>query len=95
MSFRGLNAPFFLVLDNIPITWWLSGKESCQCRRCGFDPWSGRSTGEGNGNPLQYSCLEDPMNQGVWQAIHGILKESRDLVTKQQQQQIFHCSDVP
>ena len=51
----------------------------------------------GQEDPLQYSCLEDPMNQGAWQAIHGILKESHDLVTKQQQQQqqIFHCSDVP
>ena len=29
-------------------------------------PGSGRSLGEGNGNPLQYSCLENPMNEGVW-----------------------------
>ena len=28
----------------------------------GFDPWVGRSSGEGNGNPLQYSCLENPMD---------------------------------
>ena len=36
------------------LPWWLSGRESaCQCRRCGYDPWSGRSPGEGNGNPLQ------------------------------------------
>ena len=42
------------------LPWWLSGKESaCQCRRqCpGSIPGSGRSLGEGNGNPLQYSCM--------------------------------------
>ena len=48
---------------------WLSGKESaCQCRRHGFDSWSGRSPGGGNGNPLQDSCLENPMDRGAWQA---------------------------
>ena len=36
---------------------------------------SERSTGEGNGKPLQYSCLENPMNEGSWQAtIHGVTK---------------------
>ena len=36
---------------------------------------SGRSPGEGNGNPLQYSCLENPINGGAWQAIvHGVTK---------------------
>ena len=32
-------------------------------------PGSGRSPGEGNGNPLQYSCLENPMDRGAWRAI--------------------------
>ena len=37
---------------------------------------SGRSLGEGNGNPLQYSCLENSMDRGPWQAIvHGVIKE--------------------
>ena len=37
---------------------------------------SGRSPGEGNGNPLQYSCLENSMDRGAWQAIvHGVMKE--------------------
>ena len=36
---------------------------------------SQRETGEGNGNPLQYSCLENPMDGGVWQAaVHGVAK---------------------
>ena len=35
------------------------------------------SPGEGNGNPLQYSCLENPMDRGAWQAtVHGVAKES-------------------
>ena len=32
----------------------------------GSTPWSGRSPGEGKGNPLQYSCLENPMDGGAW-----------------------------
>ena len=39
--------------------------------------------GEGNGNPLQYSCLENPMNSGTWQAIvHRIARVRHDLATK-------------
>ena len=38
-------------------------------RDAGSIPGLGRSPGEGNGNPLQYSCLENPMVRGVWQAI--------------------------
>ena len=43
----------------------------------GSIPESGISPGEGNGNPLQYSCLENPMDRGAWQAAaHGVTKES-------------------
>ena len=39
----------------------------------GLIPGLGRSPGEGNDNPLQYSCLEDPMDRGSWQAMaHGV-----------------------
>ena len=39
--------------------------------------------GEGNGNPLQYSCLENPMDRGAWQAtVHRITRVGHDLVTK-------------
>ena len=41
----------------------------------GSIPGLGRSSGEGNGNPLQYSCLENPMDGGAWWAkVHGVTK---------------------
>ena len=44
-------------------------------RNAGLIPVSGRSPGEGNGNPLWYSCLENPMDRGAWQAtVHRVLK---------------------
>ena len=44
-------------------------------RDTGLIPVSGRSPGGGHGNPLQYSCLENPMNRGAWQAaVHGFTK---------------------
>ena len=48
---------------HIGFPWWLSGKEStCQAGDKGLIPVSGRFPGEGNSNPLQYSCLENPMD---------------------------------
>ena len=68
---------------------WLSGKEStCQAEDMGLTPRWGRSPGEGNVNPLQYSCLGNPIDRRVWRAtIHGVARESvgHDLRTKQQQ----------
>ena len=41
----------------------------------GSIPGTGRSPGEGNGNPLQYSCLENPVDGGAWWAtVHGVAK---------------------
>ena len=46
-------------------------------RNVGLIPGLGRSPGEENGNSLQYSCLDNPMNRGAWQApVHKGLKES-------------------
>ena len=46
-------------------------------------PGSGRSPGVGNVNLLQYSCLENPMDRGAWQAtVHGVTRVGHDLVTK-------------
>ena len=48
-------------------------------------PGSGRSLREGNGNPFQYSCLENPMDRGAWQAtVHGISKSQTRLETNTQ-----------
>ena len=55
-----------------------AGKESvCNVGELGLIPGLRRSPGEGNGNPLQYSCLENPMDRGTWWAtVHGVAKES-------------------
>ena len=51
-------------LRRLGLARWLSGKESaCQCRRYRFDPWSRKIPREGNGNPLQYSSLENLMDR--------------------------------
>ena len=52
------------------------GKASaCSAGDPGLIPRSGRSPGEGNGNPLQYSCLENPMDREAWYTtVHGIAK---------------------
>ena len=45
----------------------------------GSIPGSGRSPGEGNNNPLQYSCLENPIDRGAWWAtVHGVAKSPYD-----------------
>ena len=53
-----------------------AGKESsCNAGEGDSIPGSGRSPGEGNGNPLQYSCLENPTDGRAWQAtVHGVTK---------------------
>ena len=57
------------------------GKESaCNAGDLGSIPGSERSPGGGNGNPLQYSCLENPMNRGAWWApVHGFTKSQTRL----------------
>ena len=48
---------------------------ACNAGDLGLIPGSGRSPGEGNGNPLQYSCLENPMDGRAWWAtVHGVAK---------------------
>jgi len=59
---------FVLTYAHLP--WWLRGKASaCNAGDLDLIPGSGRSPGEGNGNPLQYSCWEI-----LWATIHGIAK---------------------
>ena len=65
---------------------------TCQTRDVGSIPRLGRSPGEGNGNPLQYSCLENPMDRGSWQTLQSmeLQRIGYNLVTKQQQHMAFH-----
>ena len=60
------------------------GQESaCNAGDLGSTPGLGRSPREGNVNPLQYSCLKNPMDRGAWQATdHGITRVGHDLATK-------------
>ena len=58
------------------LPWRLSGKESTRSAEVSSPCELGRSPGEGNGYPLQYSCLENPRDWGVWQAtVHGVTKD--------------------
>ena len=67
------------------------GKSSaCNAGDPGSIPGSGISPGEGNGNPLQYSCLENPMDRGAWWAtVHGITGVGHDLATKPPNHQTY------
>ena len=67
---------------------WSSGKESTyNAEDAGLIPGSGRSSGEGNGNPLQDSCLANPMDREAWRATAtGSQRVGHNLATKQQQQ---------
>ena len=83
------------LLKDMPVTAcglprWLSGKEAtCQCRRCRFDPCIGKIPGGGNGNPLQYSCLDNPMDRGTWQVTVHKTTKKRKLVRKSSHSSLF------
>jgi len=74
-SFKLNTVSFFYTL-NWGFPSGSDGKEStCNAGYPGSIPGVGRSPGEGNGNPLQYSCLENPMDRGAWQAaVYGVTK---------------------
>ena len=57
-----------------------SKESACNAGDPGSIPGLGRSPGEGNDNLLQYSCLENPMDRGAWQAtVHGVAKSQTRL----------------
>ena len=68
------------ILHSIRLPWWLSWLKNPRAkagdaRDAGSISGSGRSPGEGNGNPLQNSCLENSMDRGAWQAtVRGAAK---------------------
>ena len=68
ISFRHMGFPGGTVVKN-------PTPSAGDARDFGSIPRSGRSPGEGNGNPLQYSCLENSMDRGAWWAtVHGVTK---------------------
>ena len=81
-------------LDGFPCS--SVGKESaCSAGDPGSFPGLGRSPGEGNGNSLQYSCLENPMERGVWQAtVHAVTRVKHDLATKPPQPYLWFYSFI-
>ena len=70
-----------MLIYHTGIPWWPSSKEyACSAEDAGLIPGSGRSPGEGNGNPLQYSCLGNPMDIGACLAtVHGVAKRQTRL----------------
>jgi len=66
------------------LLWWLSGEEATyQAGDTGLILGSERSPGEGNGNPLQYSCLGNPMDsRAYWATVHRVARVRHDLATK-------------
>ena len=81
MSLQKALFHFFLWLSNSPL--WVSQVAQVvkglpdKAEDAGLIPGSGRSPGEGKSNPLQYSCLGNPMDRGAWQVtVHGVTKES-------------------
>ena len=67
-STGNLGLQVVLVVKNLPVN-------AGDIREVGLIPGSGRSPGGGHGNPLQYSCLENPMDRGAWKAIQSIASQ--------------------
>ena len=87
MEYRSISSTFkdnslkwasqvVLVLKNLPAS-------AGDIRDVGLIPGSGRSPGGGNGNPLQYSCLENSMDRGAWWAPWGYKRVGHSLMTEQ------------
>ena len=77
----GVHKYMCLCLERIDFPGDLDGKESaCNAGYLGSIPGSGRSPGKGNGNSLQYSCLDNSPYRGAWQAtVHGVTKSQTHL----------------
>ena len=76
LSFLNWNSNWMVPCCHFGLLRWLSGKEMpASAGEAGLTPGWGRSLGEGNGNPLQYSCLGNPKDRGAWQAtVHGVVR---------------------
>ena len=92
--FSIVAAPIYIPTNRAGFPDGSDGKESaCNVRYPDLNSKSERSPGEGNGNPLQYSWLEDPMDRGAWWAtVHGVAKSQTWLSNSHTHQQ---CKRVP
>ena len=71
--YKGIDLPGGAVVKNLPANAGDTGD-------VGLIPGLGRSSGEGHGNPLQYSCLKNSMDGGAWYAtVHGVAKSQTGL----------------
>ena len=76
-----LSLPFCSI--RAPMAQSVKNQPAMQETACHSIPGSGRSTGGGNGNPLQYSCLGNPMDRKAWRtAVPGVARVQHDLATK-------------
>ena len=68
---------------------------SANAGNTGSIPGLGRSSGGGNGNPLQYSCLENSMDRGAWQTtVHGVTKSWTWQITEHAHTRVMRCMDM-
>ena len=86
----------FSIFSKVHLTQWASRVAQCKESACnagdaGLIPGLGRSPGEGNGNPLQYSCPKNSMDRGELHAtVHGVVRVRHNLTTKQQFNTMLH-----
>ena len=75
---------FKIASDSGDLSWFhIAAQSACDAGDLSSISRSGRSSGEGNSNLLQYSCLENPMDRGAWQAtVHGVAKVRHNLANK-------------
>ena len=81
-DFKDFSSPLWLfcLCERAPLVAQMVKKPTSKVGDLGPVPESGRSPGEGNGNPLQYPCLENYMDRGTWWAtVHGITKSDTTL----------------
>ena len=88
---KDVDSPKFVwgvLLISVTSSWvslWFSKESMCNAGDLASISGSGRSSGERNGSPLQYSCLGNPMDRRVWWAtVHGVTRVRHNLLTKQQ-----------